>query len=60
VPGREQRAGYLPRPPAPGEGSVRGAVSCEASSRDAHAGRVSLAGSQRGSAGNRRSRRGQS
>ena len=31
VPRREQHACYLPGPPAPREGSVRGAVSCEAS-----------------------------
>ena len=50
MPGREQSAGYLPGPPpAPREGSVRGAVSCEAS----HADRVR--GSRRGSAGKRRS-----
>lgn len=34
VPRREQRAGYLPGSPAPREGSVRGAVSCEASQLD--------------------------
>jgi hypothetical protein len=31
VPRREQHACYLPGPPAPREGSVRGAISCEAS-----------------------------
>jgi hypothetical protein len=57
VPGREQSAGYLPGPPAPREGSVRGAVSCEAS-RDSRSRRPCEEGSRRGSAGNRRSQAG--